>query len=102
MGLWRAAAPCLEGSFLELRYEDLVNDLEGVARRALAFLGAEWDERVLRFNEHAQQKLVRSPTYAAVARPISRGAMGRWRNYQKHLEPWLDTVAPFVKAFGYD
>jgi tetratricopeptide (TPR) repeat protein len=102
MGLWRAAAPCLDGSFLELRYEDLVMDLPGVARRALEFLGAGWDERVLRFDEHARSKLVRSPTYAAVAKPISKGAIGRWRNYQKHLEPWLETLAPFVKAFGYD
>jgi len=87
---------------LEIRYEDLVEDLEAVCRRALEFLGAAWDERVLRFHEHAQTRLVRSPTYAAVAQPISKGAVGRWRNYQKHLEPWLETLAPFVKAFGYE
>ncbi len=102
MGLWRVLARCLGDCFLEVRYEDLVADLEGVARRALGFLGAAWDERVLRFDQHARQKLVRSPTYAAVAKPISRGAIGRWRNYQKHLEPWLETLAPFVQAFGYE
>jgi Tfp pilus assembly protein PilF len=102
MGLWRAMAPCLAGSFLEVRYEDLVADLEGTARRALEYLGAAWDARVLRFDEHARSKLVRSPTYAAVTKPISKGAVGRWRNYQKHLEPWLDPLAPFVKAFGYE
>jgi tetratricopeptide (TPR) repeat protein len=102
MGLWRAAAPCLDGSFLEVRYEDLVADLAGVSRRALEFLGAAWDERVLRFDEYARSKLVRSPTYAAVAKPISKGAVGRWRNYQKHLQPWLETLAPLVKAFGYE
>jgi tetratricopeptide (TPR) repeat protein len=101
MGLWRAAAPCLEDGFLEVRYEDMVADLETVARRALEFLGAAWDERVLRFDEHARAKLVRSPTYAAVAKPISKGAVERWRNYQKHLEPWLETLAPFAKVFGY-
>ena len=102
MGLWRAAAPCLGSSFLEVRYEDVVADLEGVSRRAFEFLGAAWDERVLRFDQHARTKLVRSPTYAAVAKPISRGAVGRWRNYQKHLEPWLETLAPLVRAFGYE
>jgi hypothetical protein len=102
MGLWRAAAPCLGGCSLEVRYEDVVADLEGVSRRALEFLGAAWDERVLLFDQHARSKLVRSPTYAAVAKPISRGAVGRWRNYQKHLDPWLETLAPFVKAFGYE
>lgn len=102
MGLWRVLAPCLGGRYLEIRYEELVADLEGVARRTLAYLGAAWDPRVLHFDEHARQKLVRSPTYAAVAKPISRGAVGRWRNYQKHLEPWLETLAPLVKAFGYE
>jgi tetratricopeptide (TPR) repeat protein len=101
MGLWRAAAPCLGNSLMEIRYEELVDDLENVARRALEFLGVAWDETVLRFNEHAQKKLVRSPTYAAVVKPISRSAVGRWRNYEKHLEPWLGTLAPFVEGFGY-
>jgi Tfp pilus assembly protein PilF len=102
MGLWRAAAPCLPGSCLEIRYEDLVADLADTARRALEFLGAGWDDRVLRFDEHARGKLVRSPTHAAVAKPISKGAIGRWRNYQKYLEPWLETLAPFITAFGYE
>ena len=34
---------------LEVRYEDLVNDLESAARRALEFLEVPWDPRVLRF-----------------------------------------------------
>jgi len=102
MGLWRAAAPCLEGSFLEIRYEDLVADLAGTAHRALEFLGVGWDDRVLHFDEHARGKLVRSPTHAAVAKPISKGAIGRWRNYQKYLEPWLATLAPYITAFGYE
>jgi tetratricopeptide (TPR) repeat protein len=102
MGLWKAAAPCLEGSFLEIRYEDLVENLEKVSRQTLEFLGVPWNEQVLRFHQHAKQKLVRSPTYAAVTKPISKGAVGRWKNYQKYLEPWLETLAPFVKAFGYD
>jgi len=102
MALWRAAAPCLTGSYLEIRYEDLVADLEGTARRALGFLGVGWDDRVLHFDEHARAKLVRSPTHAAVAKPISKGAIGRWRNYQRHLEPWLETLAPFISAFGYE
>jgi len=44
---------------------------------------------------------VRSPTYLDVMKPVFKGAVGRWRNYQKHLEPCLEALAPFVKAFGY-
>jgi hypothetical protein len=45
---------------------------------------------------------VRSPTYADVTKPVYRGALGRWRNYEKHLEPYLDTLQPFLAALGYE
>ncbi len=102
MGLWRTIAPRLANPQLQVRYEDLVADLESASRRVLDFLGVPWDERVLKFNEHAREKLVRSPTYADVTKPIFTGAIGRWRNYRKHLDPWLDKLAPFAKAFGYE
>jgi len=101
MGIWRAMAPRLPSPGLEVRYEDMVADLETVARRVLAFLGAPWDPGVLRFHEHAQKKLVRSPTYQDVTKPVFTGAVGRWRNYQKHLEPYLLKLEPFAKTFGY-
>ena len=102
MSLWTTVAPMLKDSSIEVRYEDMVEDLESVARRALNFLGVAWDERVLRFDEHARQKLVRSPTYADVTKPVFKTAMGRWRHYQKYLEPHLAKLEPFVKAFGYE
>ena len=87
---------------LEVRYEDMVDDLESLSRHVLDFLGAKWDERVLHFTEHAKNKAVRSPTYADVTRPVFKTAVGRWRNYQKYLEPCLGKLEPFLKAFGYE
>ncbi len=101
MGLWVAWKPQLGDAALEVRYEDLVENLEGTARRTLDFLGLSWDERVLRFNEHASTKIVRSPTYAEVTQPIFKSSLGRWRNYQKYFEPHLEKLAPFLSAFGY-
>jgi tetratricopeptide (TPR) repeat protein len=102
MTLRQALAPLIKNPCLEVRYEDMVNDLEPVARRTLDFLGVPWDARVLGFDEHARQKVVRSPTYADVAKPVYKRAVGRWRNYQKYLEPHLAKLEPFVKAFGYE
>jgi hypothetical protein len=102
MGLLLTLLPMLEGHYLEVRYEDVVENVEQEAKRTLDFLGIPWDERVLRFDEHAKQKKVRSPTYADVAKPISKRAMGRWQKYQKYFEPHLEKLAPFLKAFGYD
>jgi hypothetical protein len=102
VGLWRALLPRLKNPWLEVRYEEMVMDLEGVARKTLQFLGVPWDETVLQFHEHARHKPVRSPTYADVTKPVYRGAVGRWRNYEKHLEPYLDTLHPFLAALGYE
>jgi tetratricopeptide (TPR) repeat protein len=102
MSLWQTLAPLLKNPFLEVRYEDMVNDLESVARKTLDFLGVPWDARVLGFDEHARQKVVRSPTYADVTQPVHKGAIGRWRNYRKYFEPHLEKLEPFVKAFGYE
>ena len=102
MSFWRTLAPLLSGRFLEVRYEDMVEDLEPVARKTLDFLGVPWDDRVLKFTEHARQKIVRSPTYADVTQPVYKRAVGRWRNYQKYLEPHLEKLEPFVKVFGYE
>jgi len=102
MGLWRTLAPLMQNPSLEVRYEDMVDNLEPVARRTLDFLGAPWDARVLGFDEHARQKVVRSPTYADVTKPVYKRAVGRWRNYRKYLEPHLARLEPFVKAFGYE
>jgi tetratricopeptide (TPR) repeat protein len=102
MGIWRTFAPLLAGRQLEVRYEDMVNDLEPVARKTLEFLDVPWNAKVLGFDEHARNKLVRSPTYADVTQPVYKRAVGRWRNYQKYLEPHLAKLEPFVKAFGYE
>jgi tetratricopeptide (TPR) repeat protein len=101
MGFWRTLLPRLRNPFLEVRYEELVDDLEGASRKVLGFLGIPWDERVLRFDEHARSKSLRSPSYAEVIKPVSKRAVGRWQHYRRHLEPYLGRLEPMMKALGY-
>ena len=102
MGFWQAMRPRLRNEWLEVRYEELVEHLEAASRRTLAFLDVVWEAEVLRFHEHARTKLLRSPSYAEVTKPVFQSAVGRWRAYQKHLEPWMAGLEPFVKAYGYE
>ncbi len=101
MSMWLALKPAIGDAAREVRYEDLVQDLEGNARKTTEFLGLPWNDRVLRFNENARNKVVRSPTYVEVAKPVYKTSMGRWRNYQKYFEPHFEKLTPFLKAFGY-
>jgi len=66
-----------------LRYEDLVEDVEGMSRKLVTFCGLEWDERCLCF--HTNERLVNTPSHAQVRQPIYRGSLQRWRKY----EPWI-------------
>lgn len=102
MNTWLKVRGLTAGRWLEFRYEDVVVDLEREARKILEFLGLPWDERILKFYEHARTKMVRSPTYKDVTQPVYQRAVGRWQHYAEHLEPILDKLHPFVKEFGYE
>jgi hypothetical protein len=102
MLIWLKLREIIPPQWVEIRYEDTVADLEGVARRALAALRLPWDDRVLAYREKLKDRFVLTPTYLAVARPVTNRAIGRWRNYAKYLEPVLPILEPYVEEFGYD
>jgi tetratricopeptide (TPR) repeat protein len=101
MGFWLEMAPRLSERWRYIRYEEMVGDLPSVARSVLAFLNLPFEETVLKFHEHAQKKRVNSPSHADVRKPIYGTAVGRWRNYEKYLDPYMTRLEPFLKAFDY-
>lgn len=102
MGFWLEMRPRMGDRWMEVRYEDMVEDLPAVARSVLGFLGVGYEENVLKFYEHARTKRVHSPSHADVRKPLYRTAVGRWRNYQKYLEPHMAGLEQFTKAFNYE
>jgi thioredoxin-like negative regulator of GroEL len=102
MRTWLKLRERVRSQWLEVRYEDCVNQLEREARRALEFLELPWDPQVLGYRERLKTKAVSSPTYEAVSRPLYTSAIGRWRNYRNYVEPCLETLQPVIKAFGYE
>lgn len=102
MGFWLEMLPRMENQWIYVRYEDMIDDLPKVARATLQFLGLGFEENVLKFFEHARTKRVKSPSSLEVRKPLYRAAVGRWRNYEKYLEPYLPGLERFVKEFGYE
>ena len=88
MAHWRAVLPV---PMLELQYEELVADQEGVSRRLVAYCGLEWDDRCLDFHEN--QRPVRTASQWQVRQPLFTSSVGRWRNYEKHLGPLKTALA---------
>lgn len=101
MDLWLQARPKLVQPWIEVRYEDVVDDPPGAGTRVTRFLGLSWHEAQADPAAHARSKIVRSPTHSDVIRPVYRRALGRWRAYEKYLAPFESTLEPFVRAFGY-
>lgn len=86
----------------EVRYESVVADFETALRGVLDFLGAPWDEAVKDYASHAQAARIRTPSAAAVTRPITTAPVGRWRNYARRLAPYRPTLDAWARRFGYE
>jgi Flp pilus assembly protein TadD len=101
MGFWLEMLPRMRDQWKYIRYEEMIDDLPAVARSVLGFLGLQFEENVLKFYEHARTRRVNSPSHADVQKPLYRSALGRWRNYQKYLDPYMTRLKPLLEAFNY-
>jgi tetratricopeptide (TPR) repeat protein len=89
MAQWRRVLPA--GRILDVRYEDVVADLEGQARRIISYCKLAWHDRCLSF--HKTERPVRTASASQVRQPIYKTAVGRWRVYE-------DELGPLLKALG--
>ena len=92
MAHWRKALP--PGRMLEVRYEDVIDDLETWARRIVDHCGLDWDPACLAF--HEARRPVRTASASQVRRPIYRTSEGRWRKYGNELQPLIAALGDVV------
>jgi tetratricopeptide (TPR) repeat protein len=88
MAHWRSVLP--PGAMLEVSYEDLVEDLEGQARRLIDYCGLPWDDRCISF--YRTNRPVKTASAVQVRKPLFRGSLQRWRHYEAGLAPLLDDL----------
>jgi hypothetical protein len=91
--------------YMEMRYEDLVQDPEQVLRGVSTFIGIEFDERMLRFHESGD--IVRSETahpsaHTNLSRPIG-ARVNDWRSqFSTEEAAVFDVLAgSTLEQFGY-
>ena len=85
---WRAV---IDRPMLDVRYERMVTEAEERARELVEFTGLEWNEACLKFYQSKRE--VRTASVDQVRRPIYTSSVQRWRRYEKHLGPLLDSLA---------
>lgn len=85
-----------------IRYEDVVDDLEGSISNLLEFLDLEWEDKLVDFHKTASARaFIKTPSYSQVVKPIYTSSTERWMNYKDKLTPYDAKLAPWLSYFGY-
>ena len=90
----RHAIPAMEALGLKhvaIVYERLVDDPAGHARQVCELLGIPMDDAMLA--PERNERTVLTLSHEQVRRPINRGSIGRWRNYEWMFRDGWDALA---------
>jgi hypothetical protein len=93
MDHWRKV---MGDGFIEIQYEEMVEDLEPHARRMLEFCGLDWEPKVLEF--HKTKRPVKTASVAQVRQPLYKKSKARWKNYEPFLAEWLAQLDEIQRA----
>ena len=88
MAYWKDVLPL---QIFDLVYEDLIKDQEAISRQLLDYCDLEWDPACLEF--YRNKRTVSTFSYDQVRKPIYKGSVERWRNYEAHLGPLVEALA---------
>ncbi len=110
---WRHAIHCCRRArrtlgpsrFLEIRYEDLTTDPEGVVRKLCAFLGEAFEEGMLDYHKSATTHVSRGDKsfHQRTQQSVNRGRVERWRTDAKpeFVAGFEGVAGSELEAFGY-
>jgi hypothetical protein len=87
MAHWRTVLP---GRFIEVDYEETVNNLEGVARRLIDYIELPWDEACLK--PHEQKRAVLTASKMQVIKPVYTSSVQSWKKYEDELQPLIERL----------
>ena len=76
-------------ALLTVDYQALVNDPQAVIPRLLNHAGLS--EEPIVYDFHKTRRAVDTASLAQVRKPLSAGAVGGWKRYERHLKPFIDT-----------
>lgn len=96
MSHWHSVLP---GRILDLQYEYLVNEPEGQIRRLLSYCDLSWHTGCL--SPHRTNRVVHTASAVQVKSPINCQSIGRWKHYEKHLQPLIDALGTLADESQY-
>ena len=76
--------------FIEVKYEDVVENLEHHAKKIIKYLELPWEEACLNF--HKQDVHVATASTVQVREPAHSRSIDRWKKYENQLTPMLEEL----------
>lgn len=102
MSLFTRSRDALPVATHTLVYEELVADPGRALKPLIAFLGLEWRPELLDHRATAKARgAIITPSYDQVVEPLNKAASGRWRRYERQLEPVLPVLLAWAERLGY-
>ncbi|MBS0384967.1 MAG: sulfotransferase [Proteobacteria bacterium] len=102
MSLMEACRARLTLAVHQVRYEDVVADLEREARALASFLELPFEPGMLGFRETAIKRDINTPSARQVIEPLYNRSIGRWRRYEADLAPVLPNLTEWALRYGYE
>jgi hypothetical protein len=101
-GFWYSQWPLLQPSTYELRYDRLTSEFGSEVAKLSDFLQLPLHQAMLAPAAHARAKgFVSTPSYAQILEPVNTKSVGRWHHYERHFQPVMPILAPWLERFGY-
>ncbi len=102
--LWRHWHETLDIAILDVNYEDVVEDQEGMSRKIIEFVGLPWDDACLKFYEAERDKprstAALTYSYDQVRKPVYKTSIGRAKGFEQHLAPLFEALAEGEARWG--
>lgn len=84
---WRDQMP---DGFMEINYEDLIDDPETHARALVEYSGLDWEDQCLDF--HKSKRQVKTLSVMQVRQPIYKSSVKAWQRYETELQPLFEAI----------
>ncbi len=76
---------------MEVRYEDLIADVEKVGRQIIDFCGIGWDDACL--TPHRNDRPITTASLWQARQPVYKTSVRRWERYEANLGPLKEALA---------
>ena len=87
MDFWRNKMPT---GFMEINYEDLINDPETQAQKLVNYCNLDWENKCLEFYKSERQ--VKTLSILQVRQPIYKSSVKAWERYEQDLQPLFKAI----------